>query len=125
MSEEPQYIDEIHDDPDAWHEHGAGETAPQHEHAATVNPYFISGVLVFIILFVAVLVVLVQMFFASTESRIRAAKTETVDPYLAYESDTAAQRSILASYGIADADAGTAHIPIEQAMQKIVERYNQ
>ena len=125
MTEEPQYIEEIHDEPDSWHRHTADEGAPQSEHAAKVNVVFLAGVLLFTIVFVAVLVVLVQTFFAATQSRLRAEKTETDEAWKLFDAELQPQLRDLASYGIADAQAGTAHIPIEQAMQRIVERYTQ
>lgn len=123
MSNDPGYVDTVHDEPDQWHRHTAEEGMPQDEHGARVNPLWLAGVLVATIIFVAIFVGVVQIYFESTVSSVRAEKTETVDSWYEFEEQFAEDRAVLTSYGIADAEARTAHIPIDLAMEKIVERY--
>lgn len=122
---------EIHEHADAWHHHIPEEGMPQHEHAAKVD----SGALVKWFIGITVLLVVVilalKMYFTKFTTQMRRTYVETTE--LTANSKTAihAAEATLGTdgkpytYKVVDKKAKTVQIPIDLAMKRTVEKYQQ
>lgn len=116
---------------DASHHHEAGHEGAQGGHHASTDALDTGLLLrwfVGILLFVVVLVIIVAVYFRSVASRVRAERVETTISSKEANAAKAAAEAVLgvngqpAAYSWSDAKAGTVHIPLEQAMRKVVEQ---
>jgi hypothetical protein len=108
---------------DAWHQHTTEEGRPQEEHGAYATTKAL-GITFIIMVFGVIAVILVLIiYFNSFVSRFSAERQEgTAMMAPAYNDRLAAQRH-LDSFGWLDRDAGTAHIPLPNAIDRVVEEY--
>jgi len=119
-----------HDHADAWHHHSAAEGVPQHEHGAIANPGLLVRWFVGIVVTVAVLILALMIYFRSYTVRIKADRQETTLISRAANSAKAKADADLGTngqppqYTPLDKKAGTVQIPIDQAIEKVVERYS-
>lgn len=108
---------------DAWHQHTKDEGKPQEEHGSHASAKALG--MTFIIMVVGVIVVILVLiaYFNSFVSRYKAERQEgTTVMAPAYNARLAAQRH-LDSFGWVDRDAGTAHIPLPNAIDRVVQEY--
>lgn len=121
---EKQYLEHEHETPDSWHRHTADEGAPQIEHAASINLLGLLIVFLGMSGFLVVTVGLLIVFFDYTRTQARQAKIETTtmaeENSLPYRQES---MDALASYGWVDPAAGRVQVPINVAMDRIVEEY--
>jgi hypothetical protein len=120
----------VHEHADEWHHHTAAEGRPQHEHAAIANPgALIKWFLAIVVTLVVTLMALVMYFKSYYATVVRPSVIETTDlSRPAMTSREEAERRLGVGqaryeYKPADPQARTVQLPIEQAMQKTVERY--
>ena len=116
---------------DASHHHEAGHEGGHGAYHASTD-VLDTGLLlrwfVGILLFVVVLVIIVAVYFRSVATRVRAERVETTISSKEANAAKAAAEAVLgvngqpAGYSWSDAKAGTVHIPLEQAMRKVVEQ---
>lgn len=114
--------DHGHDD---WFRHESGEAPPQAEHASHVNTTAIGLTLLAIVFGVLFTVILMSMYFVQYAGSRVALEQEGVDSaqaYIAYRDQT--QRN-LDTFGWADQAAGTVNLPIDRAIDDVVEMYGQ
>lgn len=116
---------------DASHHHEAGHDGAGGGHHASTQALDTGLLLrwfVGILVFVVALVIIVAVYFRSVASRVRAERVETTISSKEANAAKAAAEAVLgvngqpAAYSWSDAKAGTVHIPIEQAMRKVVEQ---
>ena len=119
---------------DASHHHEAGHEGAHGAHGShhASTDVLDTGLLlrwfVGILLFVVVLVIIVAVYFRSVASRVRAERVETTISSKEANAAKAAAEAVLgvngqpAAYSWSDAKAGTVHLPLEQAMRKVVEQ---
>ena len=114
---------------DEWHHHSTAEGLPQQEHTAAVNAKVVAYWFVAIIVFVAILAIIIAVYFNSVTTQLRAERIETT--LIAQESNAAKAQAEATmgfngqpgSYTWADAKAGKVQIPIEEAMKKVQSKY--
>jgi hypothetical protein len=112
--------DHSHDD---WFRHEADESAPQAEHAAHVNTTAIGLTLLAIVFGVLFTVIILSMYFvqyAGTRKAMLEEGTRSAEPYLQYEQQATRELNRLSW---ADREAGTVYVPIDSAMDAVVEAY--
>lgn len=109
---------------DEWHQHTAAEGAPQQEHAAHVN---IGALIVTFVVMAAVvlaLVVALTVFYKSTSAQLASVRLENTvgwtDDYTPYR-DASIER--ISGYHAHDAEAGTVQIPVDRAIDAVIENY--
>jgi Tfp pilus assembly protein PilE len=110
---------------DAWHQHTAAEGMPQHEHASHTSTKALG--LTFIIMVVGVIATILVLiaYFNSYVSTFKAERQEgTAAMKPAFEAKVAA-RQRLEEFGWVDREAGTVHIPLNNAIDKVVNEYGQ
>jgi len=110
-----------HDD---WFRHEADESAPQAEHAAHVNTTAIGLTLLAIVFGVLFTIIVLSMYFvqyAGTRKAMLEEGTQSAEPYLQYAEQS--QRD-LSRLTWVDQAAGTVNIPIDRAMDRVVENYS-
>lgn len=121
-----------HEHTDDWHHHSAAEGVPQHEHASIANPSVLIHWLILIGASMIVVITALAMYFGRAYNEERQTKIETLyfyDNYGAPPRDAA--ESTLGvntpldhySYKAANAQNHTVQLPIEQAMKKVVDKY--
>lgn len=109
-----------HDD---WHQHTAAEGMPQEEHAAQASVKALGMTFIVMTVGVIVTILLLVVYFKSYVGTYKAKVQEgTAIMQPAFEAKLAAQ-SKLESFGWIDRDARTVHIPIDQAMQSVINDY--
>ncbi|MFG0274250.1 MAG: hypothetical protein ACF8QF_04250 [Phycisphaerales bacterium] len=108
---------------DAWHDH-SGEAAPQEVHGET-NPMFIAalGVVGFGVLIVSI--VLITVYFNQVVRSEVVQKVERADVSREYTERRAYWDAELTSYGWVDQEAGVVRIPLDAAIERVVEEYTQ
>ncbi len=121
MSDTPHETPVHHTEPDAWHQHSADEGAPQLEHAAHANPTALAITFIGMILGVAFVIVVLVAYFNNYVSTIKAEKQEGVGIAAPFEASKAEALAHLDGYGWVDHD--TVYIPVEAAMDRVVQRY--
>lgn len=120
----PQVLPHEHAAPDEWHSHSAAEGLPQRAHGAKTNPGILALITGGFVLAVVLTVALTMLYFSSymtTQRRTKAETTVLSEEYRTYRAQT---QAALNGYGWADPAAGTVRIPIERAMDKVVEAYH-
>jgi len=124
MKHESHHLPVEHGAPDAWHRHSPAEGTPQPEHAAIASPAALFIGFIAITTTVAITVLILVVFFNQYTARFRAEQVEntalskTFNEYKARWEEQEAR-----GYAVADAKAGTVRIPIEKAMQRVLEKY--
>lgn len=113
----------LHEQPDAWHRHSADEGAPQVEHGSHASPTALAITFVAMVLGVAVVVLVLVAYFNGYVTKVKAEKNEGVSSAAEFESYRAASLTRLREYGWADPAADTVHIPVDAAMDLVVEKY--
>ncbi len=112
---------EVHDHADAWHRHSAEEGMPQVEHAGTVSPFALIKAFVAIVGTVAVLVIVLSMYYTHTVTQVKAEQMETDRLAAEWNSTRAGWDAALSSYAPVG-DSGW-RIPIDKAMDRVINRY--
>ncbi|MDX9911040.1 MAG: hypothetical protein RBS39_04335 [Phycisphaerales bacterium] len=120
---EPHYLPAEHPHADAWHRHSSEEGMPQSEHAARINPYGLYLGVFGILGFVVVSVVIVAVYFQSYVSTYRAEKQESVNVSEDYVAMRARADATLANYQWIDMREGVVSLPIDVAMDNVIEKY--
>lgn len=126
MSTEPEYVEDVQEQPDRWHAHTSAEGTPQSEHGARANPLFLGSILGSMVVFTGVLSILVIIYFNSYVTKIKALKMETTWEYstfAAFKAESLGAGGRLNTSGIVDTNEQIVHIPIEIAMDKVVAEY--
>lgn len=108
---------------DEWHEHTPDEGLPQPEHGAQANPTALAITFLAMVFGVLFVVIVLAIYFNTYTTRLSAARTEHTRGAAEYLSLRSAAETRLSSAGIIDREAGTVHIPLEDAMRDVVERY--
>jgi hypothetical protein len=113
--------------PDPWHQHVPQEGAPQHEHAATLNPFALAAVFTVMVVGVVGSCAILVIYYNSYASRLRAEQIEITRWNADYAAYRATAESKLASTPVqwADATKDRVTIPINQAMERVASRYSQ
>ena len=110
------------------HESSHGHEVAQEAHTNVLDTGLLMRWFVGILAFVVFLVVVVSIYFRSVASRMRAERVETTVSSKEANAAKAAAEAVLgvngqpAAYSWSDAKAGTVHIPLEQAMRKVVDQ---
>lgn len=110
---------------DNWHQHSAAEGMPQHEHGSHTSTKALG--LTFIIMVVGVIATILVLiaYFNSYVSTFRAERQEgTAMMRPAFEAKVAAKQR-LEEFGWVDREAGTVHIPLNNAIDRVVNEYGQ
>jgi hypothetical protein len=108
---------------DEWHDH-TGEAAPQEVHGET-SPMFIAalGVVGFGVLIVSI--VLITIYFNQVVRAEQVQKIERADMARDYNERRAYWDAELSSYGWIDQENGVVRIPLDRAIESVVEEYTQ
>ena len=123
MSHDPTYLPHEHEHADSWHRHTTEEGSPQAEHAAKVDPMAIFVTLIGMAVVTVVVSVIAAIYFFQHTANLKQELRETTNSaaqQIEYRADT---MSLQDDYAWEDAEAGTVHIPISQAMERVVEEY--
>jgi len=119
----------VHEKADQWHRHGAEEGHAQKEHAAKANPALLGVVLGVVVAATLGLVVLVVLYFGRATTDLRRERIETTALSAEANSYRAQAKANLDrpidEDSWVDREAGTVRVPIEMAMDRVVERYAQ
>lgn len=116
--------------PDSWHMHAAEEGQPQEEHGATTNPAGLIIAFLGSVFFVGAVILLCILYYQIHTTHLRQERIETTalaqgeNGYYKYRDDSAAA---LQKYGWANpeaAAAGKVSIPIDLAIQKVIQQYS-
>ena len=109
---------------DEWHQHTAAEGVPQQEHAAHVNIGALIVVFVAMVVTVLVLVIALTMFYNSTKAQMAAVRLENTagwsDDYIPYKNAAFEQ---IGGYHADDPEAGTVRIPVDRAIDQVINQY--
>ncbi|MFG0326037.1 MAG: hypothetical protein ACF8SC_02045 [Phycisphaerales bacterium JB037] len=120
----PDHLELEHEEPDAWHRHTLEEGIPQPEHAAHVSPKGLWGAFFGMAIFLVVTIAALIVYFDHHMTNLRQERVETTVQAerfgLKYKEES---RTGLDAYRWINRDAGTVQIPIEVAMDRVVERY--
>jgi hypothetical protein len=108
---------------DAWHHHGAEEGRPQAEHGAIANPGVLVRWFVLIVVTLVAVVLALMVYFQHYITNEKAIRIENTALAGGAQSAKTQAEGELSRYKPLDKDAGTVQIPIDQAMQKVVEKY--
>ncbi|MEI7656861.1 MAG: hypothetical protein WCK33_02220 [Phycisphaerae bacterium] len=110
------------------HESSLGHEVAQEAHTNVLDTGLLMRWFVGILAFVVFLVIVVSIYFRSVASRMRAERVETTVSSKEANAAKAAAEAVLgvngqpAAYSWSDAKAGTVHIPLDQAMRKVVDQ---
>lgn len=119
----PSHTPEVHEQPDSWHRHTPAEGEPQHEHAGTINTAALAATFVAMGLGIVLTVGVIAVYFFSYATELRATQIETTAASRDFNAYRAGAESSLSSYGWSDPAADRLHIPISQAMDRVVTQY--
>jgi len=122
----------LHEHTDQWHHHSTVEGAPQIEHSSVANPTVLIHWLVLILASGLVVIAALGMYFSRYYSMTRQDKIETLVFY-----ETNARPKLIEAedklgigkqpnqyvYHAANAQTHTVQLPIDQAMQRVVAKY--
>jgi hypothetical protein len=122
----------VHDHADSWHHHTSAEGRPQHEHASVANPHVLIHWFFLIVISGIVVIVSLLMYFGKMYNTTRQQRVETLQFY--QENAWPRVRDAEAALGTdrplsqfvfraADRQAHTVQLPIEEAMKRVVARY--
>jgi hypothetical protein len=125
MAHTPSHVPHTHDAPDAWHTHTAAEGLPQQEHASVINSRILAGVLFALVAFVVVSVGVMIIYFNVFKTQFKAARQETDVLARGYVEMRAKNTANMAGVGWADMTQGRVRIPVDQAIDRVVEQYQQ
>lgn len=110
---------------DEWHQHGPAERVPQAENAAHINIPAMFVVFVVMVVSITVMVVGLTIFYKKSMAQMAAVRLETTtqwqQDFVADYRDPAIES--IGSYGTVDAEAGIVHVPVESAMDAVIDRY--
>lgn len=126
MAHEPaqlQHTPVVHETTDPWHHHTAAEGRPQHEHGSKIDPAVLSvtfGLIVFVVLALAGGL---TVYFVRYSTQLRQARMETTVLAAEAERLRAEAEATFAGYAWADPAAGHVAIPLEQAIDRVIDRY--
>jgi hypothetical protein len=121
-----QHLPHQPEHPDEWHAHTPAEGLPQEEHAAKANPVVLAGSLVASLVFLVVVVLVIFMYFETYVNRLRIERVEDTvlskdqRQYKLVVSETFRDYSMLPPQY---APQGVVTIPLEQAKQRVMQRY--
>jgi hypothetical protein len=118
------FVPAQHDEPDAWHVHHTEEEgAPQEAHARIANPRAIFLGLAAMVIVLVGLLVLLTLYFDRFSTNLLAERNEIAlsADYVVYR-----QKSDLELRTVAPLDAAqkSVRIPIDRAMDRVIEQYN-
>lgn len=119
------HVPHLHEEPDAWHRHSEEEGMPQDEHGSTVNPTMLGIVFVVMVFGVAFVILLLTAYFNSYTYTFKAVKQEGVPTTSrqGYVQHLNESQQKLGSYGWLDRQAGTVHLPIDDAFDRVIADY--
>ncbi len=130
MSHKQHFTHELHDEPDTWHRHQtAVEGLPQPEHGAHTNGLILAIAFIGSLGFVILTVVATVLYFQVHMTELRRQRIESTgfaDAFFGKGGTQEQALAQLAQYSFAteaEARAGKASVPIDQAMQRVVDRY--
>lgn len=124
----------IHEHADAWHHHTADEGMPQHEHAGIVDAGAIMKWLVAIVVSLLVTIVALKMYFTHYTNQLRTdpivgnetiASSDVANTARAHAESRLGTDGRSFQYTAADKKARTVQLPIDAAMRRTVEKYQQ
>jgi cytoskeletal protein RodZ len=122
----------VHEHADSWHHHTSAEGRPQHEHASVANPHVLFHWFFLIVVSGVVVIVALFMYFGKMYNTTRQERVETLQFYQdnawpkVRDSEAALGTDRPLSqftYHAADKQAHTVQLPIEEAMNRVVQRY--
>lgn len=108
---------------DNWHQHSAEEGAPQHEHGSHMTVKALGMTFIIMTVGVILTILILVAFFNSYVGKYKAGKTEGTGMMEPAFNAKLAAREKLNSYGWVDRDTRTVHIPLDQAMQRVMAEY--
>lgn len=111
----------VTDDP--WHDH-AGEAPPQETHGET-SPLFIAGLGVVGFGVLVVSIVVIVIYFNQVVRAEKVQKIERADMTVDLRQRRAVWEAELSSYGWINEEEGAVRIPIDRAIESVVEEYTQ
>lgn len=121
---EPHHLAVEHEKPDQWHRHVAVEGTPQTEHTAVASPKVLAISFITISTTVAVSVLILVVFFDHYTTNYKAEQMENTTQsasFIKYKGDWEDVDS--RTYAWADPKEGTIRIPLDKAMDRVVEKY--
>lgn len=110
-----------HEHADSWHHHVAAEGVPQREHLAVVNTMSLAKWFVILVVALVAVIIVISVYFTSAVTRMKAARIET-NALSAEVSHEKARTAAILSTG-KDPQGVSLRVPIDQAMDQIVTRY--
>lgn len=112
-----------HDAPDAWHAHSVEEASPQEAHARIANPRAIFFGLAAMVVVLVGLLVLLTLYFDRFSTRLLAERQEIAlsADYVVYREKSDLELRTAAPL---DPAQKTVRIPIDRAMDKVIQTYN-
>ena len=109
---------------DQWHHHTDAEGVPQAEHAATVNARVLVITFIGIVFGVVLLVLLIIAYFNTYNSTYKAQRTEGIpNARTVYLTGRLGAEERLGKVGYVDEANGVVHIPIDNAIEQVVNEY--
>lgn len=110
-----------HQHADSWHHHTAAEGVPQHEHLAVINTMSLAKWFVILVVALVTVIIVISVYFTSAVTRMKAARIET-NALSAEVSHEKARTAAILSTG-KDPQGVSVQLPIDQAMDRVVTRY--
>lgn len=108
---------------DQWHHHTAAEGVPQVEHGSHASSKALGLTFIAMVVGVIAIILILIVYFNTYVSAFKSQQLEgTVLMVPAYNAKLAA-REHLGSHGWIDRQAGFVHIPVEDAMRKVIADY--
>lgn len=125
MKHEAHHLPVEHESPDVWHQHSKAEGTPQPEHAAVASPGALLIAFLAISTTVALTVLILVVFFDQYATRYKAEVIETTALSKSFnEYKSRWEEQDIRGYAVADAQTGAVRIPLDKAMQRVLERYS-
>lgn len=122
MTEHTPHVD---NEPDAWHLHTAEEGQAQEAHAAKANPVILVGAWAAITFSVIAVVVVVVIFFDFTSTEVRRQRVETTALATEHHAYRDQSKAAMEQTAWIDSQDGIVQIPLDQAMQQVIEQYRE
>lgn len=125
---------EVHEHADSWHHHSADEGLPQHEHLAVLNTVAIARWGIFISVSLVVVMVSLGAYFSSYVTKLKHDREER-EAWLrisqsargfresADKALSTGEQADKPAYSWAPEGDGKVQIPLDQAMQRVVQSY--
>lgn len=120
---------EVHEHADAWHHHSKAEGLPQVEHLGVVSTAALAKWLVLIIIGLTAVLIALFVYFTSAVTQLKSEMEESTalgeDARKARAAAMAAlgQDGATPTYAWTDRQKGNVQIPIAQAMDKVIVKY--